>query len=851
MHEEFRKYLVGRCYATEPTASLAYRLDSFAATLVEHRWGYLIAAAKTIKDLEYVLRAGWDEGKLLKTNIDTSDIGDAGAGDREAEIAGEGGDEAVGASASGVGKKGSANVSDADIKTASQFVTSAARWAYLEMLLLLSVVLEKFTAWFESCPCHPSRLLDMSGESWGRRYRAFISQIRSVAHGVGGPLKPCPMLGRQAWRVAKGEHWVILRSWFSQARARLLGIVARVRSTVYQNLILGDFDCGSLKVTEVLRLRLSYTDVLPFQLAILNDPDQTSARSGYRRCLQMFAGGGATLLSDDPEHHRLTIRFCHPGSILYDLGVLFLSGGCLKSQQLQKFRQAAVEAFYFLMMVERSAERNHSLAQMAVAISHNHTEAYFSLGCRRLEIEAIVDDDDGEHGLVQLSECCSLVRDPSVLAREMRLASHPDVLQGVADGVKAQKLMEILRPIVYRADVFSQQITHTDAVQTIKKSNKAREKRTRKEPKADGISTSTSTDSMMRSAATEHLRKALSPGAVVSFDTSIAGMPCESVSSRLSHKPVSMSVDQMCAIGQAQQPATSVSTGDVSGMQLGYMEDSALGFCQAFEDQHAAASHAVVPFASAAATPVAPDGRVYFKILSSKAQNMKSIKYGYGVCQGFASDEFTVSLYNVTQDSLGRLLLVENTCDPLDSISVCSFPLMCHKDLRVSTMEFARNKHSFRLLDAQGCALDKDACDVIVQEMIKRSAFETAPVVGEYLVDQVEHGTTIDYLLGMQADGIVTELAYEHDPRMTSWIISRQGMSRLRFCLELGQPTAALQYQADRSLKDCSVYALLDRLLSDMKWELKQVASHRALVDLPSYGARSADKSVYTTVIFS
>lgn len=532
-HEEFRKYLVKRCYSTPVLEGLAPQLLSFDAQLVEHRWGYIISAAKAVHDLEYVLSAGWNVAKLTKRPRD----GDGGAGGPGAAAAAAAEDGAAedladdGLGHGGDAKKGSASVSDADIRKATEFVTCAGRWAYLKMLLLTSQVIEMFTAWFESCPCHPSRLLGVSGASWNRRYRAFISEIRSASHGVGkrSEESPCPMKGRQAWRVAKGVHWELVNSWWQAAVGHLVGVVSFLFNVSHKSWILGDFDCGRLKLTETLQTKLAYTRNIPFKLAILCDPDQVSARNGYRECLQQFAS-----FSSGGEDHRLSVKFCHPSGLLYSLGIQFMNGADIKSEAMRPLRSASVQHFHYLMFVERSAERNHALAHMNILTASNHTEAYFSLGIRNTEIERQLDDPDvgGTDFIAKLGSNCEFVRNPMNLAKAFDLQTHSAFEQAVAAGGKPQKLLEILRPMVYRCDAATQHAELEEATIDI---NAAK-------PHPVKASSDINFPEVLHKAATEHIRQVCQLGVIMSVDSASVGMPIDELRSRLSPVPGGMNV---------------------------------------------------------------------------------------------------------------------------------------------------------------------------------------------------------------------------------------------------------------------------------------------------------------------
>lgn len=372
------------------------------------------------------------------------------------------------------GKKGAAAVSDVSIQTASQFICNPGRWAYLHMLLLLSVILELLTAWFESCPCHPSKVFELHGASWARRYRAFITQVRSVSHGRGRQQnKPCPMNGRRAPEVAAGVHWVLVTKWFQQGHAQLLMVLLRVENHA-RDIILGDWVAGKVKIIELLENTFAYAKVIPFKLAILTYPDQQAARHGYRECMQQFQSIVARTTQADlaPEHHRWSTKLCHPASPLHALGLRFLDGEDINSERLRPFKAAATP-LKFLLMTERSAERNHALAGMAILKASRHHEAYFSLGLRSSEIDAVVDEHTA---LVELGKCCAEVRDPTELANHFGLNRHPGFVDAIDAGAPKQKLLEVLRPIIYRCDTESQQDVLADATVIVETERKRRKR---------------------------------------------------------------------------------------------------------------------------------------------------------------------------------------------------------------------------------------------------------------------------------------------------------------------------------------------------------------------------------------
>jgi hypothetical protein len=169
----YRKFYCRRCLSDEQYALYAASLSSFVATLVDHRWGYVVDAAKALEPLEVILRLTWDSRKL-----------NHGAGEDQ--------DEDMAQHA----------IRTDDFKLASNFVHDASCWAYLKMILMVARIIDLFSAFLRSCPCHSSRLNGVMGESWHMRYRAFSENLNTALR------KPCPIMRRRAprsglWRATQ------------------------------------------------------------------------------------------------------------------------------------------------------------------------------------------------------------------------------------------------------------------------------------------------------------------------------------------------------------------------------------------------------------------------------------------------------------------------------------------------------------------------------------------------------------------------------------------------------------------------------------------------------------------------
>jgi hypothetical protein len=128
------------------------------------------------------------------------------------------------------------------------------------------------------------------------------------------------MKGRSAWRVAKGEHWKVMSNWFDAALGKLIGVVSALTNQTEKSWILADFDSGRSKITELLQKKFVYTNYIPFKLAILCDPDQNSAREGFRVCVQQFVAGA----SGDSER----LSYC---AVLHTIDSQYIGCLCIKN----------------------------------------------------------------------------------------------------------------------------------------------------------------------------------------------------------------------------------------------------------------------------------------------------------------------------------------------------------------------------------------------------------------------------------------------------------------------------------------------------------------------------------------
>lgn len=100
------------------------------------------------------------------------------------------------------------------------FVSGAARWEYLRMVLAVTNTMGHMGRWVERCPCH-SPPLELGSRKARRRSGLGAGGLSDVA------AAKCPMKGRRAPEMAAGALTTTLRQFWAEGCARIMmGVVA-------------------------------------------------------------------------------------------------------------------------------------------------------------------------------------------------------------------------------------------------------------------------------------------------------------------------------------------------------------------------------------------------------------------------------------------------------------------------------------------------------------------------------------------------------------------------------------------------------------------------------------------------
>jgi len=182
--------------------------------------------------------------------------------------------------------------------------------------------------------------------------------------------------------------------------------------------ILKNFREAQGAVTHTLGLKFAFVDGLPFKACALAHHNEEVAREQGQICLELARQAGIEQHEDPaaPRPHRLTLSFFQPGSEVLQQVLQFIDGVPQRDLPLLRQRVAPLK---FVMLIERSAEKNHAIAKHNTALAPKHREAYFSLALRGHLITKKIEEDPSNFEL--LGECCSEVRSLGKMVRRLNL----------------------------------------------------------------------------------------------------------------------------------------------------------------------------------------------------------------------------------------------------------------------------------------------------------------------------------------------------------------------------------------------------------------------------------------------
>ena len=341
---------------------------------------------------------------------------------------------------------------------------------------------------------------------------------------------------------------------------------------------------------------------------------------------------------------------------------------------------------------------------------------------------------------------------------------------------------------------------------------------------------------MLAEAATEHVRAKASKGSIFSFDvSSTATVPIQDLSNCIGVRPASMAAGILCDVGLGHLSREQL--GEAQDMRIGFESADSFGTCASFTD-------------SARHLSCGEDGRIYFKILSTKPCLSKEIRYGHSVTNKFKQQDMTVSLYTAIQRTDRVIQLIQNCHGPFKSTSVFTMPVLAHATLRNCLTEWVDNVYSLCWAVLPASVPDHDMCNSIAEKMVAIGATAAAQTNNSFFIvdeDALDSVFILACLRALHSVDYVDRVSCNNEGR-SFWRLSTKGMSALELSIKLGRPVMPLQHNPSLPLKGDTPYMLLDRLLHE-GWSLCVLSKNKIQAASPYclggrnflYRARSAN----------
>ena len=389
-------------------------------------------------------------------------------------------------------------------------------FAYMSMCMQVHGVISSACGWAEGCECHDIFLQGVS-----RHFRA-----KAMAADFGKHTTTCPLQGMRLPELVADMHDKILKSAADCNFAELLEDTAGWCAPAEWQVVARDFHAAAAHLQFEFKLKMHFTQTLPWSLAALAHHDQAVARRCAKQAMDVYDNMAPHLR----EHvHRKAKRFLDPQRGLRSEIAKFCDGADRSSLSLRARRSIAT--FRFMSIAERIVESSHKdvkksagydrAGPVAVSLSVRTSVVLEGPLLRGSSVNTAADYIDGIGSVVRQVE---VARRPQDIIRRLHLSRHPDMAhlqqQQLCRGPGRPRLQYSewytkLAQIVYRCDLES----HHTAFQGQEKSHKsmaAKAKRDiakltqEKAPKLSG-------GAVLAFHMVQHIRETVDEGAVVSL----------------------------------------------------------------------------------------------------------------------------------------------------------------------------------------------------------------------------------------------------------------------------------------------------------------------------------------------
>ena len=293
-------------------------------------------------------------------------------------------------------------------------------FAYFDMVVSLTQVLESCGQWAESCPCHEDMTLDLDSSSFSRpdhTRRASRDHVTLPAM-FGKLTEVCPMRGKRLPELVGGGIQKVLENLAGVAYGDLLQKHYPLLKPEQWSVVVDDFEKGKALGLLEFFLKFDWTLRLPWKLALLGHHDHGLARRELQANASEFDSQPAEL---QKHHHNLTLKLLSKDRPLRKLKEFDLFACGQKVLAELPMREAYAACFRFVQITERSYEAAHSIVKRRAP--PNAKGATISLTLRLLDLACDIKLEP--ETLVQVAEMFDNARDVTQIPHLLGNSTHP------------------------------------------------------------------------------------------------------------------------------------------------------------------------------------------------------------------------------------------------------------------------------------------------------------------------------------------------------------------------------------------------------------------------------------------
>ena len=217
---------------------------------------------------------------------------------------------------------------------------------YHTVVIKLHAIPSRLQSWFDGCPCHEGVL--KSTKTRHARAQALRADGLSAGH--------CPCSTCRGFEVVDGKLAELVKELGDELETELKELIEMKASDGLTEpltaeefaIIMQAFSAGVTHLQLSFGVRLHWTQELPWMLMGIAHPHVARALFWCRRCIQAFNA------KPEAKHHRKSVLFLKPGSILRVAIDAFLASGVMPA-----ILQLHIAPFYFIPLGDRLIEREH------------------------------------------------------------------------------------------------------------------------------------------------------------------------------------------------------------------------------------------------------------------------------------------------------------------------------------------------------------------------------------------------------------------------------------------------------------------------------------------------------------